>query len=110
MAGILEVLDTKELVLVVIALGGLVPVAMHYREESKWFAVGYLLLVVGAVATNVEALFLEELFNAVEHGVGILASGIAFLVAAYLRRQQVLNDDENNEQDGVGSLAGLLER
>lgn len=96
-------LDTKELILVLVAAIGLVPVLLHYREQSKWFAVGYGLLFVGAIATNVEVFAFEPFFDAIEHGVGLMGSGVAFLVAAYLRRQAVITDGED---DGA---AGLVE-
>lgn len=101
MADILTALDTKELVLVLVALLGLIPVFMHYRDQSKWFALGYVFLLVGAFATNLEVVAFEPVFNAIEHGVGMMGAGIAFLLAAYLRRQAVVEDDSEG--------AGLLE-
>ena len=99
---LLTVLDTKELVLVVIAVLGLVPVLVSYREQSKWFAVGYGLLVVGAVATNVEALAFGDLLDVVEHGVGLMGAGITFFVAAYLRRQAVIEGEADDSPGGQG--------
>ena len=89
----LSALDPKELVLIAIALMGLVPVLLAYRDRSKWFVAGYVLLVVGAIATNVEALVLGDVLNVVEHGAGLLGSAVAFLVAAYLRRRNVVMAD-----------------
>lgn len=89
----ISALDPKELVLVVIALVGLVPLLRHYRPEAKWFAAGYGLLVVGAVATNLEALVLGSVFDLVEHGVGLMGSGLLFAAAAYYRRKEVLADE-----------------
>ena len=107
MPDLLTVLDTKELVLVVIAVLGLAPVLVSYREQSRWFAVGYGLLVVGAVATNVEALVFGDLLNVVEHGVGLMGAGITFFVAAYLRRRAVVG--ERDDEAGPG-LAGVDSR
>lgn len=100
MAGELAALDPKELVLVVIALGGLIPVAIQYRTQSRWFTLGYVLLVVAAVSTNLEALLLGDLLNVVEHGAGLMGAALAFGVAAYKRRQNVLQSDEGVVADG----------
>ncbi|WP_436925659.1 hypothetical protein [Halosimplex amylolyticum] len=61
---------------------------IQYRDRSKWFAVGYAMLVIAALATNIEDLLLGELLNGIEHGVGLMGAGIAFFVAAYVHRQR----------------------
>lgn len=96
-------LDPSEAVLPIVALIGLVPVAAQYREQSKWFVVGYLLLVVATVSTNVEALFLGTVLNVVEHSLGLMGSGLAFLAAGYLRRKQVLSGGEPGTDAEVGA-------
>ncbi|MDS0297150.1 hypothetical protein NDI76_00150 [Halogeometricum sp. S1BR25-6] len=93
MAAELTALDPKELVLILIALVGIVPVLLLRSSQSKWFMGGYLLLCAGALATNLEALALSGLFNVVEHGAGIAASGIVFFIAAR-KRSQVLAEGE----------------
>jgi hypothetical protein len=93
MASELSALDPKELVLVAIALLGLIPVLKLNTDRAKLFTVGYLLLCLGAVATNVEALVLGDVLNGVEHIGGLLGSGVVFLAAAYLRRQHILRSD-----------------
>lgn len=55
--------------------------------------IGYVLLIVATVVTNVENLFLGTVLNYTEHYLGLMGSGIAFLFAAYVRRKQVLADD-----------------
>lgn len=96
----LTALDPKELILVLIALLGAIPVAIQYRSRSKWFALGYAMLCIGAISTNLEALFLGDLLNFVEHGVGLMGSGLVFATAAYLRRKNVLEGDEVTTNDG----------
>ena len=86
-------LDPKELVLVLIAVVGLVPLLLLRTSRSKLFTGGYLLLCAGALATNVESLLLGDLFNVVEHG-SIAAAGIVFFAAAYTRRQRALAEGE----------------
>ncbi|MDS0296178.1 hypothetical protein [Halogeometricum luteum] len=90
----LTALDPKELVLILIALVGVVPVLLLRSSQSKWFMGGYLLLCAGALATNLEALALSDLFNVVEHGAGIAASGIVFLIAARKRSRVVAEATE----------------
>lgn len=89
MAGVLTSFDPLEVAVCVIALIGLVPVLTQYREETKYFALGYVLLVISAVATNLEAVVLPDVLNVVEHGAGIAGAGVVFLVAAYLRRGEI---------------------
>jgi len=79
-----------EIVGLVVALVGLVPVLSQYKDETKWFTAGYVLLVVGMLATNIEALFLGGVLNFVEHGIGVGLAGIVFLIAAYVRRRDVI--------------------
>jgi hypothetical protein len=97
MAEALSTLDPHKLVLPVIALAGLVPVVLQYRNKSRWFVVGYALLIVATLVTNLENLFLGTVLNYSEHYVGLMGSGIAFLAAAYLRRRQVLSEDDGTE-------------
>lgn len=79
-----------EIAVATVALVGLVPVVVQYRERSKWFALGYGTLVAAALATNLEALFLGDVLNLVEHGVGLMGAGLAFFAAAYVHRQRIL--------------------
>ncbi|CQR48807.1 MULTISPECIES: hypothetical protein [Haloferax] len=87
-------LSPLEVTALAVALVGLIPVITQYREETKLFAVGYVLLVVGMVATNVEALFLGSVLNFVEHAFGIGLAGVTFFAAAYLRRKNVIKDGD----------------
>jgi hypothetical protein len=48
---------------------------------------GYVLLVIGMIATNLEAVVLGDVLNLVEHGIGIGLAGLTFFLAAYLRRE-----------------------
>ncbi|MFB6151281.1 MAG: hypothetical protein ABEJ40_05690 [Haloarculaceae archaeon] len=95
----LEALDPHKVVLPIIALIGLVPVVLHYRAESRWFVVGYLLLVVATLATNLESLFLGGILNYVEHVVGLLGAGIAFLAAGYVRRRRVVGGGGDPDEE-----------
>ena len=96
----LSTLDPHKAVLPAIALVGLVPVVLQYRSRSKWFVVGYALLIVATLVTNLENLFLGTVLNYSEHYLGLMGSGIAFFAAAYVRRQRVLSEDDIDESDG----------
>lgn len=81
-----------ELVGLVVSLVGLIPVLSQYKRKTKWFTAGYLLLVAGMVATNVEAVILPVTLNFTEHVVGIGLAGVGFLFAAYSRRKDVVQE------------------
>lgn len=99
-------LDAKELVLVVVALLGLIPVVTQRTERSGLFTLGYVLLFFGAVATNVEHVALGGVFGFLEHAVGVGAAGAVFLLAAYRRRQRILAGDERVVADADGTATG----
>jgi hypothetical protein len=87
--------------LAIVALFGLVPVAIQYREQSRWFAVGYGLLVVATLATNLENLFLGTALNYTEHVVGLMGSGLAFLAAAYVHRRESIETGPVTDGDAT---------
>ncbi|MFB6157111.1 MAG: hypothetical protein ABEJ34_04650 [Haloferacaceae archaeon] len=93
MTGELAVLDPKEVVIVLLGIVGFVPIVWHYRDQSRWFVAGYGLLVVAALSTNLEAFLLGGVFDLLEHGAGVMGSGLAFAAAAYYRRRNVLAAD-----------------
>ena len=103
----LSALDPSEVVLPIVALIGLAPVVIQYRRESKWFAVGYLFLVVATLSTNLEALFLGDLLNLAEHSLGLMGSGIAFLAAGYMRREKVVGGEADESGPEAGAEAGV---
>jgi len=90
----LAALDPKELILVVVALLGLIPVLMLNISKSKLFVAGYGMLVLGAVVTNVEHLLLGDALNLVEHAGGLMGSGVLFAAAAYYRRRNIVMEGE----------------
>ena len=100
-------LDAKELVLVLVALLGLIPVVTQLTEGARLFTLGYVLLFFGAAATNLEAVVLPDVFGLLEHAVGIGAAGVVFAYAAYRRRQLILNGGELGDvEDDAESAAG----
>jgi hypothetical protein len=99
MPGALSTLDPHKLVLPIIAVIGLAPVVLQYRSKSQWFVVGYALLIVATLVTNLENLVLGTVLNYTEHYLGLMGSGLAFLAAAYLRRKQILSEDDVSEGD-----------
>lgn len=88
MAEIFGVFGPQAFVVLVVALIGLVPVALYFEKTSRWFILPYVFLFVAAFATNFENLLLPDLLNLTEHFVGNLGAGIAFALAAYMYRKQ----------------------
>jgi len=94
MLGSLSALSPMEIALVTVAVVGCIPVAIQYRKRSRWFAVGYAMLVAAAVSTNVESLILPDVFNYAEHGIGLMGAGLAFFAAAYVHRREITDSEE----------------
>lgn len=69
----------------VVSLIGLLPVIALQKESTKWFTLGYALLVVGMFATNVENVILPVTLNFTEHVIGVGVAGVVMFVAAYNR-------------------------
>jgi hypothetical protein len=103
MSEIFAVLDPMKVALAVVALLGVVPVAIQYRERSRWFALGYGLLVVATLATNLENLFLGTVLNYTEHAVGLMGSGLAFFAAAYVHRHRTAEPESDATAGEVSS-------
>lgn len=78
-----------ELIGLIVSVIGLVPVLSQHKRETKWFTVGYIVLVVGMFATTVEDVLLPVVLNFTEHVVGIGVAGLVFFYAAYDRRRDV---------------------
>ncbi|MFB6149308.1 MAG: hypothetical protein ABEJ48_06550 [Halobacteriales archaeon] len=98
MEGPLAALDPHQAVLPIIALLGLVPVLLHYRNQSKWYVIAYGFLIVATLSTNLESLFLGTVLNYAEHLLGLMGSGIAFFAAGYLRWQHLQNEETTTDE------------
>lgn len=91
-----SVFTPQELVVLLVAVGGVVPVVVYRRKVSTWVLLPYAFLFLGAVLTNAEHILWHEQLNYVEHSVGNMGAGLAMLVAAYLGRRRLgAPDDEN---------------
>ena len=88
---VLSALEPAEMAALLIGLLGLIPVVTYYRPRAKLLTAGYAILVANLVLTNLENLFLGDLFNGLEH-VSLVGSGIAFCGAAYVQRKRLLGD------------------
>lgn len=96
----LGALNPQELVVLLIAAGGLVPVFLYHRRLSLWLFLPYGFLVLGALFTNLENLFWHGGLNLLEHSVANLGAGIAFAVLAYKHTQRNENDSEGMFSEG----------
>lgn len=95
---ILGALEPGELIVLIVAAAGLAPLIIRYTDESKWFVVGYGLLFVATLSTNVEELVLADLFNFLENVVGLMGAGVAFAYAAYRRRQSLKRESSRSQR------------
>jgi hypothetical protein len=101
MAGVFGVFGAASFVILVVAVVGLVPVALYRERTPNWFLLAYGFLLVAAFATNFEDLLLPDLLNLVEHYVGNLGAGVAFAAAAYLyRKNRIEGDDASPNPEG----------
>lgn len=96
-------LNPPELVVLLVAGGGLAIVALFSRRLSRWFALAYGCLLVGAVATNAETLVAARALNLVEHAVGNMGAGLATAVAAYAYRRHTVVDNDLTDVDAAGA-------
>lgn len=98
MVEIFGVFGAQTLVVLIIAVIGLIPVALYRRQTPQWFTAAYGFLLIAAFATNFENLFLPTALNLTEHFVGNLGAGLAFAGAAYMyRRNRIEGDDTTGE-------------
>lgn len=84
----LTALQPQEIVVFLVALGGLFPLLLYFNNINNWFLIAYGFLLIGAITTNIENIILYDVFNFIEHSVGNLGAGIAFAIAAYMYRKQ----------------------
>ncbi len=77
-------LNPQELIVLLVALAGLVPVLTYRRAIPRWVLAPYAFLLIGAVMTNVENLLWHDLLNYIEHSIGNLGAGLAMAVASYV--------------------------
>lgn len=94
MATVFGVFDAQAMVVLAVALIGIVPVVLYREKTSRWFVYAYGCLLVAALATNLEYVFLPEVLNVTEHVVGNMGAGIAFAVAAYMYRKETIEAED----------------
>lgn len=92
-------IGAQTFVVLIIAVIGLVPVALYYRKTPTVFVVPYVFLFVAAFATNFENLFLPDVLNFTEHLVGNLGAGLSFAAGAYVYRQRSIT---GTDKTGAG--------
>lgn len=93
-------LTPSELVVLLVALGGLVPIVVYRRSLRRWVVLPYGFLLLGAVLTNVEALLWSDLVNLLEHGVANMGAGLATFVVVYLGHRRLGNGQERETAGG----------
>lgn len=96
----LSSLQPQEVVILIVATGGLIPILMYHRWATHWVLIAYGFLLIGAIATNIENLFWHDQINRIEHFVGNLGAGVAFAMVAYAYRVSLTEDDSSASHDG----------
>ncbi|MGM0606615.1 MAG: hypothetical protein ACQETB_13215 [Halobacteriota archaeon] len=97
MTAIFGVFGPQAFVVLIVAVIGLIPVALYRNRTPRLFLAPFVFLFVAAFATNFENAFLPDVLNFTEHLVGNMGAGIAFAVAAYVyRRNSITANDESH--------------
>src|SRR3989338_8410690 len=82
--------EIGEAISLVFSIIGYVIILRHYMKHRDIFLifVAYNLLFIGTLATVLEAYFLAETMNLLEHSLGSAMAGIAFALVAYKSNQK----------------------
>ena len=93
------VFETGEVVSLVIALIGYFILLIEFKNHKNLLHlfVAYSLLLVGAIATVVETVYLPDVFNLVEHLAGRALVGIAFGLMAFLAYKKVVGIEKSTK-------------
>lgn len=96
--------EIEEVLILVLVLVGYAPVIRAYTQvdRSKWIFAGYTALVIGRVATVAEGFIVPAVFNAVEHGVGVMIAGGLFAIYTYRYAQEIDWTETHDLPTGVG--------
>jgi len=88
-------LEFNEVVVLVIILGGFLPVIMALRRNKELlvFFLAYMFLLLGAVFTILEGFFWGDIFHFLEHGLGITLAAFLFLASAYASNKKITSID-----------------
>lgn len=87
-------LNPQEIVVLLVALGGVVPILLYTHRISRIYLLAYGFLLVGALMTNLENLAFHDPLNFIEHSVGNMGAGLAFALIAYVERKRLLAKTE----------------
>lgn len=91
-------LAPQELVVLLVALGGVVPILAYRHEVPWWVLLPFVFLLIGAISTNLEHLVWPPVINAIEHPVGNMGSGVAMAVTACVGHRQLAATPATHER------------
>ncbi len=94
-----EAMHPEELVALLVAIGGIIPIIVYRHRLSRWLLIPYGFLLLGVILTNVEHLLWESHLNYLEHGIANLGAGIGLVVFAYIGYIRL--NDEKPSTDGI---------
>lgn len=96
--GIETSIQPYEVMALFILIIGYIPIVMNFRQwRDRWIFGAYTALLIGTIATNLEAVVAPVLLNYVEQVVGVMLSGILFAVCAH--RSHRLFDAETTPEE-----------
>lgn len=78
------VFEYAEAIVLLIGIVGFVPALLDFRSvrTNYLFFIGFATVLLGLVATNLEAFIFENELNLIEHALGMLLPGVLFLLWA----------------------------
>lgn len=77
--------EYAEFVLFLILFFGYLPVIFIYKSyrQTRLFFFAYTILLIGVLASNLEAFHWSKGWDIIEHGLGVGLAGVLFLLYAY---------------------------
>ena len=80
--------------LIVAFIGYIILITEFSRNKNMLHLfLAYTLLFVGTIATVAESFYLENIFNLVEHVIGMAGAGIVFGITAFIAHKKITSLD-----------------
>ena len=91
------VFEIGEAVSLLIGLIGYVILLIEFKRNGKLLHLflAYTFLLIGAISTVAEDFFLGNIFNLLEHTVGMALAGVAFGVTVFLANKKIVALETN---------------
>lgn len=98
-----------EVIVLLMMLIGYIPLIRAYTRVNRttWLFAGYTALIIGRIATVAEGFVMPTIFNAIEHGIGILLAGGLFVLYTYQHTKEPSQTDVPDELLSVATVTVL---